>query len=155
MDSIDWNQVTQYLDELYTASEGLELIFPGRKFTLDGHLVGSIGEVVAAYMFELELNPASTQGYDAKTRDGIKVEIKFTQGSSVAIRHEPQHLLVLQRPKAGTVQVIYNGPGGLAWSAAGPLQKNGTRTLRVNRLKSLSADVPSELRIELVNEPPI
>ena len=106
-------------------------------------------------MFELELNPASTQGYDAKTRDGIKVEIKFTQGSSVAIRHEPQHLLVLQRPKAGTVQVIYNGPGGLAWSAAGPLQKNGTRTLRVNRLKSLSADVPSELRIELVNEPPI
>ena len=27
----------------------LEAEFPGRHFTLDGHLVGSIGEVMAAY----------------------------------------------------------------------------------------------------------
>ena len=46
-DSIDWDRVARYLDALYEASEGLEGIFVGRKFTLDGHLVGSIGEVVA------------------------------------------------------------------------------------------------------------
>ena len=33
----------------------LEAEFPGRHFTLDGHLVGSIGEVMAAYYYGIEL----------------------------------------------------------------------------------------------------
>ena len=33
---------------IYRAVEELEALYPGRKFTPDGHLVGSIGEVVAA-----------------------------------------------------------------------------------------------------------
>lgn len=69
-EAVDWARVAALLDDLYTAADGLERIFPGRKFTLDGHLVGSIGEVVAAYMFDLTLNPASTQGHDARARDG-------------------------------------------------------------------------------------
>lgn len=33
---------------IYLAVAELEGLYPGRKFTPDGHLVGSIGEVVAA-----------------------------------------------------------------------------------------------------------
>jgi len=33
---------------IYDATEELQKLYPGRKFTPDGHLVGSIGEVVAA-----------------------------------------------------------------------------------------------------------
>ena len=33
----------------------LEAEFPGRHFTLDGHLIGSIGEVMAAYYYGIEL----------------------------------------------------------------------------------------------------
>jgi hypothetical protein len=33
---------------IYQAVADVEALYPGRKFTLDGHLVGSIGEVVAA-----------------------------------------------------------------------------------------------------------
>ena len=33
----------------------LEETFEGRVFTLDGHLVGSIGEVMAAYYYGIEL----------------------------------------------------------------------------------------------------
>jgi len=33
---------------IYRAVTELEALYPGRKFTPDGHLVGSIGEVVAA-----------------------------------------------------------------------------------------------------------
>ncbi len=101
---VDWAKVERYLEDLYTASEGLEALFPGRKFTLDGHLVGSIGEVVAAYVFDLDLNPASTLGHDAKATDGRAVEIKFTQGTGVAIRHEPEHLIVLHRPWRSTAR---------------------------------------------------
>jgi hypothetical protein len=39
---------------IYRAVQELEAAYPGRKFTPDGHLVGSIGEVVAAR--ELGLN---------------------------------------------------------------------------------------------------
>ena len=97
-EDVDWPRVAALLDDLYTAPDGLEWIFPGRKFTLDGHLVGRVGEVVATYMFDLELNPASTHGHDARAHDGRQVEIKLTQGRGVAIRHEPEHLIVLHRP---------------------------------------------------------
>ena len=96
---VDWDEVKSLLDALYSASGRLEVLFPGRKFTLDGHLVGSIGEVIAAYMFDLDLNPASTLGHDAVARDGRRVEIKLTQGTSIRIRHEPEHMIALQRPR--------------------------------------------------------
>jgi len=51
MPEVDWAEVRALLDSLYGSAERLEALFPGRKFTLDGHLVGSIGEVIAAYMF--------------------------------------------------------------------------------------------------------
>ena len=34
----------------------LEALFPGRHFTLDGHLVGSLGEIAAAYHYGIELS---------------------------------------------------------------------------------------------------
>lgn len=97
MPEVDWAEVSTLFDSLYGSAERLEALFPGRKFTLDGHLVGSVGEVIAAYMFDLTLNPASTMAHDALCPAGRRVEIKFTQGRTVAIRHEPDHLLVLQR----------------------------------------------------------
>jgi len=55
---------------------------PGRKFPLDGHLVGSIGEAAAEAKFDLTLRPASTSGHDAVCGDGRNVEIKATYGSA-------------------------------------------------------------------------
>lgn len=153
--NIDWAQVVRYLDDLYMASHGLGQMFPGRKFTLDGHLVGSIGEVVAAYMFDLDLNPASTLGHDAKSRDGRDVEIKLTQGRSVAIRHEPEHLIVLHRPKGGPIRTVYNGPGLHAWNAAGSMQKNGQRPISLTKLSQLTAEVSASERLPEIREPPV
>jgi len=154
-ENVNWTEVARYLDDLYTASDGLERMFPGRKFTLDGHLVGSIGEVVAAYIFDLNLNPASTLGHDAKASDGRNVEIKLTQGRGVAIRHEPQHLIVLHRPKGGRMRIVFNGPGTLAWANAGKMQKNGQRPISLARLSQLSEDVSDLDRLAQVREPPV
>ncbi|WP_321503454.1 hypothetical protein [Breoghania sp.] len=154
-EDVDWTKVAALLDELYTAADGLERIFPGRKFTLDGHLVGSIGEVTAAYMFGLDLNPASTQGHDARSRDGRKVEIKLTQGSRVAIRHKPQHLIVLHRPIGGPIRVVFNGPGAIAWAASGKMQKNGQRPISLSRLSRLSQEVAEHERLPVLRDPPV
>ena len=40
--------LSQKIRELYAITKELELQFPGRKFTPDGQLVGSIGEVLVA-----------------------------------------------------------------------------------------------------------
>lgn len=154
-DPVDWNEVTALLDGLYTASSRLGVMFPGRKFTLDGHLVGSIGEVIAAYMFHLELATASSLGHDAFARDGRQVEIKLTQGKSVAIRHEPVHLLALHRPKGGPVRIVYNGPGGAAWNAAGKIQKNGQRSISLSRLAVLDRTVSVELKLPILRPAPV
>lgn len=151
----NWSRVAELLDQLYASSDELETLFPGRKFTLDGHLVGSVGEVVAAYMFGLELNPASTIAHDARAADGRQVEIKLTQGKRISIRHDPEHLIVLTRPKGSKIDVVYNGPGGQVWSACGKMQKNGQRPISITKLKMLNATVLDAQRLKIRNQSPV
>ncbi|WP_211250373.1 DUF6998 domain-containing protein [Fodinicurvata fenggangensis] len=152
---INWEEVTDLLEKLYEASSGLEALFPGRKFTLDGHLVGSIGEVVAAYMFGLELMPASNLGYDALSADGRKVEIKLTQGTVIGIRHQAEHIIVLHRSRGGPIRVAYNGPGEPIWSAAGSMQRNGARQISVRKLARLDESLPEARKLPILQQAPV
>src|SRR3954465_9682771 len=74
-------RTAELVDQLHAIVEELEAMHPGRRFPLDGHLVGSIGEAAAEAMFDLKLQPASTAGHDAIASDGRPVEIKATYGS--------------------------------------------------------------------------
>ena len=132
---------------LYEIVATLEGHFPGRPFTPDGHLVGSLGEVLAAATYRLELNPCSSECHDARTTDGREVQIKATQGKSIGIRSSCDHLLVLKLMKDGSATEIYNGPGNLAWDAARPMQKNGQRPLGVAKMQALMSQVPIEQRL--------
>jgi hypothetical protein len=152
---VDWREVAGLLDELYRATDRLEEIFPGRSFTLDGHLVDSIGEVIAAYMFDLKLSRASRLAHDALAAHGRRVEIKLTQGQSAAIRHPPDHLLVLHRPKGGPVRVVYNGPGDAPWDQAGKKQSNGQRTISLRKLAVLDQLVVEATRLTVKSPPPV
>jgi hypothetical protein len=74
--------------DIYRAVEALEQRYPGRKFTPDGHLVGSIGEVIAAEHFGLTLLPPSHPSHDAKDAHGMLVQIKLTAGKNVSMYAE-------------------------------------------------------------------
>ena len=87
--------VPELVRRLYALVGEFEALFPGRAFTPDGHLVGSIGEVMAAYRYNLTLHRASSTAHDAVAPNGTQVEIKATQGTSVALRAEPEQLIVL------------------------------------------------------------
>ncbi len=125
----------------------LETRFPGRKFTLDGHLVGSIGEVWAAHLFDLKLLPPSEETHDAVASDGRQVQVKATQGDAVGISSCPDNLIVLRLSRQGEVEVVYDGPGDIAWAAAGKVAKTGQRPLRLSKLRALQAQVPPEARL--------
>ncbi|MBR3537697.1 MAG: hypothetical protein IKN79_01325 [Eubacterium sp.] len=78
----------------YLVDDLLETEFPGRHFTLDGHLVGSIGEVMAAYYYGIELYKASTEKHDGVINDR-EVQIKITQQDDIVICAEPDYLIIM------------------------------------------------------------
>src|ERR1700722_4987050 len=84
--------------KIYEAVEELERSYPGRKFTPDGHLVGSIGEVIAAEALGLTLYPPSYAGHDAHDGRGGEVQIKLTgpKSKQVALYATCTRLVVLQ-----------------------------------------------------------
>ena len=132
---------------LYEVVDALQERFPGRKFTPDGHLVGSLGEVLAAHHYDLELLPASYETHDARAPDGRLVQIKATQVKGVGLRSAPEHLLVLKLERDGASREVFNGPGDIAWNAAGRMQKNGQRAISITRLRTLMEQVSSDLRL--------
>jgi hypothetical protein len=112
---MDHEKFQSLIRQLYSTVAELEEMFPGRHFTPDGHMVGSIGECLVSDAYDLILETASNKGFDAVTANGKQVEIKATQSKSVAFRSEPEHTIVIKILPNGSFEEIYNGPGSLVW----------------------------------------
>ena len=125
---------------IYQAVAELEKSYPGRKFTPEGHLVGSIGEVIAAEALGLTLHPASHPGHDAFDGNG-DVQIKMTgqTGRRVALYATCVRLVVLKVVSPHDAEIVYDGPGEPAWSAAGVMGKKGQRVISLSRLRAIAA----------------
>ena len=142
--------VAEKIKALYAISRELEQLFPGRHYTPDGHMIGSIGEALAASWYGLELFEASAKTHDAKAPNGRLVQIKATQIDRVALSSKPEWLLVLQIHPDGTFSEVYNGPGKLAWAHCWEKQKNGQRPISLAKLRSLQAKVPEAGRLKRI-----
>ena len=125
----------------------MEKNFPDRHFTMDGHLVGSIGECMAAYFYNIELSKSSQRNYDG-IKDGIEIQIKTTQKKTVLISSKPEHLIVLQLLEDGQVLEVFNGPGDVVWNMAGKMDKHGYYHFTVKKLTELNQRVPYNKRID-------
>jgi len=143
--------IAEIVRGIYILTHRLEELKPGRHFTPDGHMVGSLGEVVAEERYQIELYEASHPAHDAFTTDGPRreVQIKTTQTSKIGISEQPDYLIVLRLDRTGEFEEIYNGPGKEPWEAAGKPQKNGQRSLSLYKLRELDSRVASEERISL------
>lgn len=145
-DSIN-EAVAARVKALYAIVKELEEIYPGRHYTPDGHMVGSIGEALAASSYNLTLFDASAETHDAVAADGRLVQIKTTQNDRIALSSQPDWLLVLALHRDGSFTEVYNGPGDGVWNACGKRQKNGQRSISFSRLGTLQSQVPEEKRL--------
>ncbi len=126
--------------DLITIVDNLEKAYKvyNRKFTLDGHLFGSIGEVYAAKKFDLILEKSSKAGYDALDKNGNQIQIKVTQKKSVGLRKEPQKLLVLHLNKSTCeFETIYFADGREPWKKANKINSAGQRVITLNKLHAI------------------
>lgn len=142
--------VAEKIQLLYQISQYLETLFPGRHYTPDGHMIGSIGEALAASFYGLDLFTASEATHDAKAPDGRLVQIKATQIQRVALSSKPEWLLVLKIHGDGTFSEEYNGPGTLVWAHCGKMQKNGQRPIPLTTLHQLQEKVPASQRLQRI-----
>lgn len=128
---------------LYKIVKDFETMFPGRPFTPDGHMVGSIGECLVADAYNLKLMSPSNKGYDALSKDGKKVEIKATQANSVAFRSRPEHTIIIKVLKNGTFEECYNGPGDIIWDTFINKKRpsNGQYQIAISKVKTLHKTV--------------
>lgn len=149
---IDHIKLQSLVKQLYATVSELEALFPGRRFTPDGHMVGSLGECLVADAYGLELKAASNKGYDVVTKSGLQVEIKATQSSVVAFRSQPQHTIVIKLQPDGSFDEVYNGPGALVWAQFKDkkLPSNGQFQISLTMLRKLNQLVASADRVPAI-----
>ncbi len=141
-------KVSQLICQFFSVTSELDKLFPKRSFTPDGHQIESFCEVLAAHCFDLELLPASSKIHNARTRDkSILVQIKPAQGETVVLRSEqvPQHLIVMKLSDEGVPDIVFNGPGALAYATSGKQPSNGQRTVRLNTLRKIQVPAQDQL----------
>lgn len=116
----------------------------GLKFTLDGNLVGDLGEAIAAELFGIRLvDNRSTPGIDGFAPDGkTTVQIKATgTGRGPVFRQtetRANHLLFFDLDfESAMGTVVFNGPEEIA-TATLPTRFNGQRM--VSRGQIIAAD---------------
>lgn len=125
--------------------EKLCVSYPKKKFTLDGRLVGDIGEVLVEDAYDLELFEDLKKHHDAECSDGRLVQIKATMKKSLTFPadHIPNYYLGVQIHSDGSFDEVFNGPGAIAWEAvkgrAAP--KTNLHSVQISALKKLQAKV--------------
>lgn len=125
------------------------------KFTLDGNLVGDIGEAIAAELFGLKLVPANGTGIDGHAADGRSVQVKATgTGRGPVFRHvdtRADHLLFFDIDFDNLQgEVVFNGPEHIALAKM-PEAWIGQRPVSKVQIRAADALVPIEDRLRRVD----
>lgn len=123
-------------------------------FTLDGNLVGDLGEAIAAELFRVRLvAKRSTAGIDGYAPDGRTVQVKATgtgRGPAFRLVETKAECLLffdLDFEKA-TGGVVFNGPESIA-TADLPKQFSGQRSLTARQIREANSRVAPEQRLPM------
>ena len=141
--------ITEGLSLIFQGVARLQEAFPARAFTIDGRLVGDIGEVIAALEYEVDLDPVSQPDHDASTPDGRLVQIKATFKDSLTFKTCPNYYLGFKLFPDGRHEEVFNGPGRVILERYAARKGVGVQLLSfpIAELRKLSASVPPDERI--------
>lgn len=143
--------IPEALRSLYAARRILAKAFPAHTFTIDGKIVGDIGEAIASAAFGLTKLRANTKDHDMQTADGRLVQVKATQIAPAhrgvglgRIKRSFDLLLVLEFDETGRYDVLYNGPGTYIDAAR---EHKTSATLSRRQLRACQAKVAPHERL--------
>jgi hypothetical protein len=126
----------------------------GLTFTIDGNLVGDLGEAIAAELFGIQLSARNGTGIDGRAPDGRSVQVKAT-GSSIGpafrqVDTRADHLLFFALDfERCTGEVVYNGPEHPVIACL-PEIWTGQRMVSLTRIRSCNALVDNSDRLPML-----
>ena len=129
----------------------LQSKYPKKRFTLDGRLVGDLGEVLVEAVYDLELYGGLRRHHDGITPDGRQVQIKATMQNSLTfpVDHIPDYYLGIKINGDGTFREVFNGPGRIAGEAVKDRKptKTNLHSVSISILERLNGKVLDRDRI--------
>ena len=133
--------------------QGIDMLksqFPTKAFTIDGRLVGDIGEIIASLEYDLTLYTVQAATHDGETADRRKVQVKATFKDKLTMTAIPELYLGLQLLEDGTYREIFNGPGSVIAKQFSHRKGIGEKQLSfpITTLEQLSKTVDSKQRIQ-------
>ncbi len=138
------------IEELLGIVMRLRASYP-KKFTLDGRLVGDLGEVLVAQKYDLTLHEVLRRHHDAISLDGRQVQIKATMQNALTFPadHVPDYYLGIKIHEDGTFDEVFNGPGPVAASVVRNRKptKTNLHSISINALEILNKTVKAEDQI--------
>jgi len=99
------------LNKIFDGIQQLRKSFPKKEFTIDGRLVGDIGEVIVERDYDVILYKKLVKNYGGLTTDGKRVQIKATFKDPLTFSKIPEYYLGIKINEDGSYTKIYNGPG--------------------------------------------
>ncbi|WP_264558634.1 DUF6998 domain-containing protein [Flavobacterium sp. N2270] len=133
-----------------------------RSFSLDGRLVGDIGEVLAAEKYGLELLSENAFKHDAKeiaTCRMVQIKSSFKNNSYFPFGEDkiPDYFLSINILENGDIEELFNGPGTYIlehYIKPRKLKhyKNTYYTLSKGVLRELNKEVLEKDKIKLLNQ---
>jgi len=135
--------------------KGIEMLREGfnskRQFTIDGRLVGDIGEIIAELEYDIEIDEKSQPTHDGTTSCGRRVQVKSTFQDQLTFKGGYDLYLGLKLHKDGTFEEIYNGPGHYITKQYSHRKGIGTTLLSfpIGSLKKLQKRVPMIDKVKL------
>jgi hypothetical protein len=145
--------VQEAVKQLLQIVERLRMTYPHRKFTLDGRLVGDLGEILVERDYEVKLFVGpQKRHYDGETPDQRKVQIKATMKDTLTFPadHVPDYYIGIMIHPDGTFTEVFNGPGLIACEAVRDRERPRATNLHnigVSLLKQLNKKVQDHERI--------
>lgn len=141
--------IVQALERIFQGINRLKEAFPNRMFTIDGRLVGDIGEIIASLEYELDLHERSQPDHDAETSDGRRVQIKATFRDQLTFKTVPDFYLGFKLFEDGNYKEVFNGPGKVIFDRYKSRKGIGKQLLSfpIKELNRLSLEIPEDLRV--------
>jgi hypothetical protein len=104
-----------------------------------GNLLGDFGELVARERYGLRKAPVGSDGYDALTKDGQKVQVKTNYSSStIGFRGKADLMLVLKVKSDGTWEEVYYGDFRKVRLAASYSKRDNKYMIALSKLRKLA-----------------
>ena len=103
--------IQHILASIFASQRALKLLAPEFNWAGLGNLLGDFGELVAIDHYGLKKAPRGSDGYDAITPDGKKVQIKTNYAASqIGFRGVSELMLVVGVNNDGSWEELYFGP---------------------------------------------